>query len=445
MVRAIPQCQPVCWLLQGGIIIGLTRIAQSPLRLPAFRRFWIGQTISLLGDQFTTIALLWFVLQLTGSGLALGTVLLCFGLPGIFTSSALGTLLDRYQPRLVIGCDNACRALIIGAIPALHWLGFLQLWMVYPLSALAGALMPATLVGTRVLLPHLVADDELENANALMSVSLNFATLVGPAIAGVLVGILGGPTVMVIDAVSFLVMALVAYSLPRISRPLPAPQEHVTRKRWQGFRELVNLREVRIITLLSLIFFLAYYPLEPALPIYSRDFLKAGASGYGLLWSGFGVGALLGLLTIPRLGRRSRPGVTFSAIATLWGVFLLPLMFIPNLVASMVFLGLAGCAWGPYTTIETTLLQRLVPAHQRGQVFGARAALTTATGPIGVFVGGLLLDHLSASVVIGISGAACVFTGIVGLLSPTLRAIRRPGEEKNGVIGSLAWQQDTRQ
>lgn len=124
------------------------------------------------------------------------------------------------------------------------------------------------------------------------------------------------------------------------------------------------------------------YPLEPAHPLYSRDVLKAGASGYGLLWSGLGVGAVLGLLTIPWVGRRSRPGMTFSAIAALWGFFLLPLMFVPNLGAAMVFLGLAGRAWGSYTTIETTLLQRFVPAHQRGHVFGARAALTTATGPI---------------------------------------------------------------
>jgi MFS family permease len=414
-------------------MVGLTRITRTPLRLPAFRRLWLGRTISFTGDQFTTIALLWFVLQLTGSGLALGTVLLCFALPGIVTSSALGNLLDRYQPRLVISIDNACRALIIGAIPALHWFGLLHLWMVYVLAGLAGALMPATLVGTRVFLPHLVTDDELENANALLSVSLNLPTLVGPAIAGVLVSIVGGPAVMVVDAVSFLVMAGIAYFLPDISQPQTAPAETTTKRgQWQGFRELMRLREVRIITLLSLIFFLAYYPLEPALPLYSQDFLHAGAAGYGLLWSGFGVGALLGLLTMPWLGKRPRPGVTFSVIAGLWGGLLLPLVFVPNLVAAMVCLGLAGCAWGPYITIETTLLQRLVPAHQRGQVFGARTALITATGPIGLLVGGVLLDHLAAAVVIGISAVACICTGVAGLFSPALRAVRRVGQEPVG-------------
>lgn len=409
-------------------MISLAKVAKSPLRLPALRRLWLGRAVSMLGDQFTTIALLWFVLHLTGSGLAVGTVLLCFAFPGIVTSSALGNLLDRIQPRLIMAADNACRALIIGAIPMLFWLGALQMWMVYLLAMLAGALMPATMVGTRVLLPQLVSDDELESANALLAVNMNFATLAGPAIAGVLVSIFSGPAVMVIDALSFVVMAIVAVTIPNIQLARTSRVE--TRRKtgpWQGFQALLKLPKVRIITLLSFIFILAYYPLEPALPVYSQSFLKAGASGYGFLWSGFGIGGLVGLLTIPWLGRRSRPGVTFSVIAILWGALLLPMVFIPNFVIAVIAFGLAGCAWGPYNTIETTLLQRLVPADQRGQVFGARVALISATGPIGLFAGSILLDHISAPLVIGISGAACLLTGVFGLLSPPLRAIRRPG------------------
>lgn len=409
------------------------RITRSPLRMPTFRGFWLALIISRLGDQFTIIALLWFVLQVTGSGVALGTVLLCFSLPAVFTSSVLGSLLDRHQPRLIMCIDNTARAVIISMIPALFGLGLLQLWMVYVLALLAGALSPATLVGVRVLLPHLVPDAELENANALMSISENFPILIGPAVAGILVSIFGSPPVMVIDAISFLVLATVLYCLPDVAVGKEMLEE--PRKRsWLGFQELMSLREVRIITLLSLVFFLAYWPLEPALPIYSRDFLKVGASGYGLLWSGFGFGALLGLLTIPWLSRRSRPGVTFTTIAILWGLLLLPLAFIPNLLVAMIFLALAGCAWGPYTTLETTLLQRLVPVHQRGQVFGARSALATATGPVGLFAGGVLLDHLSSPIVIGISALACVAVGIAGLISPTLRGVKRAGKDQVEVL-----------
>lgn len=402
-----------------------TAVARSPLRLPGFRRFWIGLLISRIGDQFTTIALLWFVLQLTSSGVALGTILVCFNLPGILTSSPIGNLLDRYQPRHIIGLDNAGRAVIVGSIPALHWLGILHLWILYPLALLAGALMPATLVGGRVLVPHLVDDDDLESANALLSATLNLPTLVGPALAGVLVGLIGGPPVLAIDALSFVVMAVLAFGLPVI-RPDHRAEHAANPSRLGGFRALFALPEVWIITVLSSVFYLAYWPLEPALPIYSQAVLHAGAAGFGLLWSGFGVGALVGMIAIPWLGRRSRPAVVFSLIAILWGLFLLPVAALPHLVLAMICFGLAGCAWGPYTTIETTLLQRLVPARQHGQVFGARTAITTATGPVGLFAGGLLLDHLSSATVIAISGLTCMATGVAGLLTPRLRAIRRP-------------------
>jgi predicted MFS family arabinose efflux permease len=85
-------------------------------------------TASYIGDQFTLIALLWFVLQLTGSGAAVGLVILCFDLPGIVTGALIGRLLDRYQPRLVMSLDNLSRAAIILAIPLLYALGSLKLW-----------------------------------------------------------------------------------------------------------------------------------------------------------------------------------------------------------------------------------------------------------------------------------------------------------------------------
>src|SRR4030095_3875309 len=127
-------------------------------RHPAFRRLWLGLSISNLGDQFTIIALLWFVLQLTGSVAAVRLVILCFDLPGIITGAILGGLLDRYQPRLVMGFDNLARAALIATIPALLALGSLQLWHVFVLALLAGALSPATAAGIRAFMPHLVDD-----------------------------------------------------------------------------------------------------------------------------------------------------------------------------------------------------------------------------------------------------------------------------------------------
>ena len=124
----------------------------------------------------------------------------------------------------------------------------------------------------------------------------------------------------------------------------------------------------------------------------SRLTLHTGAAGYGVLWSGFGVGALAGVLFLTRFMARWRPGITLPLIAVLWGLLLCPLAVIPILPIAMLFLGLAGFAWAPYTPIQFSYLQRLIPPHLRGQVFGARLALTTTAAPLGAVTGGILWD-----------------------------------------------------
>jgi predicted MFS family arabinose efflux permease len=423
--------------------------AGAPWRRPAFQRLWLGLSISYLGDQFTIITLLWFVLQLTGSGAAVGLVILCFDLPGVVTGAILGRLLDRYQPRVVMGFDNLARAALIAAIPALYALAWLQLWHVFVLALLAGALSPATTAGVRAFVPHLVDDAALDRANALTAASLQFSYLAGPVAAGFAVARLGGPWALFIDAASFLLMGLLVLSLPTIPRE-PGVAQHAAANRWlarkgawaprileitahvpfcgpllEVFGALFSLRYVPALTLLSLVFFFSYGPLEAALPIYSGQTLHANAGGYGLLWTGFGMGAFAGVLTLTRLSHRWRPGIALPMIAVLWGALLCPLYFIRQLPLAMLFLGVAGASWAPYTPMETTLLQRLVPAELRGQVFGARHSLVVAATPLGAAFGGVLLQYLSAPLVIAISGLACILAGLGGLFSPSLRQMQR--------------------
>jgi Major Facilitator Superfamily len=188
---------------------------------PAVRRLAAGMLLSRTGDQLTTIALVWFVLDLTGSGLAVGLVLLCAGLPPVVTGPLLGRLLDRWPPRRVMVADNLARAALVAAIPALHWLGRLDMALLYGLSVAAGALVPATDVGVRVALPRLVEEADLERANLLLSVGDQVSALAGPALGGLLVGLVGAPPVLLADAASFLAMAALVRRLPdrRPGRP----------------------------------------------------------------------------------------------------------------------------------------------------------------------------------------------------------------------------------
>ena len=407
-----------------GQLMARSAAVGAPLRHPAFRRLWLGLSVSYLGDQFTIIALLWFVLQLTGSGAAVGLVILCFDLPGVVTGAVLGRLLDRYQPRLVMGFDYLARAALIAAIPTLYALGSLQLWHVFVLASLTGAVSPATTAGVRAFVPHLMDDAALDRANALTATSLQFSYLAGPLVAGFAVARLGGPWALFFDAASFLLMGLLVLTLPTINRG-PHVAQHAAANRRLGFGALFSVRHVPALTLLSLVFFFSYGPLEAALPVYSGQTLHANADGYGLLWTGFGAGAFAGVLTLTKLAHRWGPNVTLPMIAVLWGALLCPLFFIRRLPLAMLFLGVAGASWAPYMPMETTLLQRLVPAEIRGQVFGARLSLLVAAAPLGAAFGGVLLQYLSAPLVIAISGLACILAGLGGLVSPSLRQLQR--------------------
>src|SRR5690349_9015618 len=199
-------------------------------------------------------------------------------------------------------------------------------------------------------MPHLVDDADLDRANALTAASLQFSYLVGPVAAGFAVAALGGPWALLIDAASFLLMGLLVLTLPSIdhappvAEPKDVPKDVKEGNSWLGFGTLFRLRYVPALTLLALVFFFSYGPLEAALPVYSSQALHANADGYGLLWTGFGVGAFLGVMTLTRLSARWRPSIALPLIAILWGALLCPLFFVQQLVPAMIFLGLAGAA-----------------------------------------------------------------------------------------------------
>jgi MFS family permease len=303
-------------------------------------------------------------------------------------------------------------------------MGLLELWLLFLLTFLAGMLVPATEVGSRSILPDLVDDKDLDAANMLWSLSTNLSLVVGPAVAGLLVASFGGPSVLLIDAGTFAVMSMIAILLPTLKRSQPPMQTPLSER--LGLRQLWDMKVVRYTTLLSLVFFFSYGPLEAALPLYSEAVLQTDARGYGLLWSALAVGALIGTLSSTALSRRLRLGFALPLIALLWGASLLPMVFVNDLWLACALLLLGGLMWGPYTPMETTLLQRTVPRAQLGRVFGARSTLLTGGSPLGLAIGGILLAFVPATGVIALSAAACLLVGLSGLVTPAFRGLSLP-------------------
>lgn len=380
---------------------------------PLFARLWLGALVSGLGDNLSWLALTWFVLERTDQGAAVGALLLCFALPAVVTGPLWGRTLDRGQPGPLMLLDNLARAVLISLIPLLDALGKLEWWMVLVIAALMGALAPATSVGVRLFIPALLPDEELEQGNAAYGLTGQLPTVFGPALAGLLVAVWGAPRALLVDALTFLFMAGVLLGLPRLSRrhPLASREQPNTRQRWSPV--------VWAILGLTTLFSFVYGPLEAALPVFARERLGTSAQGYGALWSALGVGMVCGTFLVGTLSRAFPVSLVLMGIMALWGVAVTVLPLAPTVGFAFLIMFAGGVIWGPYTALETTLLQRSVPAERHGRLFGLRAMLLGPAAPLGTALGGLLLLGLSAGWVIALSGLGCLLGALLAL--PWLR------------------------
>ncbi|CAL9571988.1 Enterobactin exporter EntS [Actinosynnema sp. ALI-1.44] len=398
-------------------------------RNPRFRRFWLGMLISRTGDAFTTVALSWLVLTIAGPA-ELGVVLLCFGLPRLVSGPVAGRLLDRFQPRVLLGWDNALRGVLIALLPLLDAVGVLSIPLICVIAVLSAVLSSVTEVAESALVPRLVRDRELEAANSLLGVNWEIAYIAGPPLSGLFIAWVGAPTALVVDALSFGVMSAICFGLPRIDQSAPesAGPEGFFRK-WLGVGELFRLPAVLVLTASTVGFLFLQGMSEVFFPVYSRDGLGAGPEVYGVIVGAASVGALLGVVFGPSVYGRLRPHVKMSAVliggAPLFGL----LAVVDHVLAAAALLGVAAFLWGPYYVFERSLAQRLTPQHVRGRVMGARTAISSLGFPLGSATAGALFARVDLDVVIVGMAAAYVVLGVLPLLSGALRRAAEPSPD----------------
>ncbi|HYX23878.1 MAG TPA: MFS transporter, partial [Thermoanaerobaculia bacterium] len=177
---------------------------RHPLTLPHFRNLWLGSTISLLGDQFYLVALPWLVLKLTGSSLALGTILMTAAIPRAALMLIGGAVTDRFSARRVLITTAAVRTVLVGTVAALIWRDLIQLWQLYVLTFAFGVADAFSFPAGSTLIPTLVQPQQLQPANALFQSSTVLTQLAGPAPAGLLIKSWGIASALFFDALSFL-------------------------------------------------------------------------------------------------------------------------------------------------------------------------------------------------------------------------------------------------
>ena len=390
-----------------------------------FGLLWWGQVTSQIGEGLNKVALLWFVYELTGSALMIATVGLIQTVPPLIFGPLIGVYLDRLRKKPIMVWVDLIRTVLTVLIPALYGLGLLRLEGLFVLIFLTS--MVSTVFGPALVsaVPLLVRRGELVSANALIQSTNNIGTLLGPAVSGILIALIGAQNVLYVNAATFLVSALCLIpircheTVPERQQQNPDSAKSVVRDLLVGFRFVFGDRS----TVLLLVTITALYNLGASafvfvLPVYAKELLHMGPIQLGWLWSALGVGMLTAsswLALRQSTDAQSRmkilvSGTTMGGLATCT----LGLLESPLLAAALVILVGAGAAL--LNPVVFALLQELTPSHLMGRVLTTFSTGSMAAAMVGMSGFGWIADKIGpAESLVGL-GLVLLLTATVAML-----------------------------
>jgi MFS family permease len=384
----------------------------AALRFRNFRLFWWGQVISVTGTFMQSTAQQWLVLTLTKNPLALGvTGALQFG-PSLVIGPFAGALIDRLPRRRILITTQVASGVLAAVLWLLTFLNVVQLWHVYLLAFLLGIVTAVDNPTRQAFVSEMVPSSHLLNAISLNSVQFNVARIVGPAVAGALIAILGIPLMFLLNALSF-VAVLVGLWLMHVSElyltPRRAGASSGLRATGEGMRFIWRNHDLRITFLLITIVGTLGFNFNVLLPLLASDTLHAGSQEFGMLTSALGVGALAGALFLARRGGKPTHMI-LAVTATLFGVLEAAAGQMNSLVVALVFIALTGVMMSTFAASANTTVQLSAPPEMRGRVM---SVYTT------IFIGSTPIGNLATSSIAAAYGvpASFIFTGLPCVLA----------------------------
>ncbi len=400
----------------------------SLLRQAPFRNFWIGQTISVIGDQVTLLAVpIIAVLVLHAEAAQMGLLTAVGLLPHLFFSLPAGVWLDRvhHRRRLMIAIDLV-RALVIATIPLAFVLGILSLEQLFLVTFVAGTLAVGFDIAWNTLFVAVAQRDEYVQANSLLSGSRSLAQVAGPSIGGILIQLLGGAYVMLIDALSFVASALFLLRTKATEPPVEPQTDSLVRQLVTGasfiYRDPImrpGLLSVATVNLFNFAF-------QALFILYVTTYLNVEPGLLGLALGAGAVGAVVGALIAGRVGRRIGLGPAYALGLVLFpaALILIPLAAGPlPVILAILFVTefLAGLGVMILDINVGAFMQARIPDKIRGRAMGAFRFVNYGIRPIGALMGGALGGLIGVRETLFVVTLAAL-TGVLWIIwSPVIR------------------------
>jgi MFS family permease len=383
------------------------------LRAGPFRRYIIGTSISDTGTWMQVMAQGWVMSSLTNKAIMLGMVNFAAGLPMIFLTMIGGSAADRGDKRKILIWTQVVQIALAVVVGVLIYTGRIQIWHIVAISGLLGIAFAFEMPALSALVPELVKREEIASAVALDRAVFHGSRLVGPSVAGIVVGLWGAATAFFTNAFSFVAMIIALVSLP----PRPTGSKEEEDKRASGIKDgfryvIADKPSLAMVGMIASMTIFIFPTVSVMMPLYVRDVLGFGPDKLGLLMAASGVGSVcgaIGLITIPRghrLGWMSAGAiaVALAVFALSWAhrfAFAAAALVLISLGLSMIF------------GLSNTIVQERAPAYLRGRVSAVMGLSFFGLMPVAGLGVTSLADAIGMRTALGISA---ITYGIAALL-----------------------------
>ena len=398
------------------------RAGIGALRHRNYRLYFVGQVISTVGTWMQSVAMPWLALTLTHDAFHVGLVIATQFAPMLVAGQFGGLLADRFPKRRILVCTQLAFIVPAAVMFYLTSQHLAQYWMVLLAALSVGSINVIDVPSRQAFVIEMVGREDLLNAIALNSTIFNGSAVIGPSVAGLIIGLAGVSFCFLINAVSFI--ASVGALLLMTNLPAVVKANH------QGSM-LARIREgldytrrdpiVGTLLLTVAVFSLFAMNRFTLLPIFADQVLHTGATGFGFLTASQGVGALVGALSLAVLQRRLASGNVQFLIGLAWCVFLLLFSFSRSYPLSLLLLMLAGFCQISFVATTNTRIQAATPDHLRGRVMALYAQALMGVGPVGSFQAGALAHFFGAPVAMAFGAVvSAIFVGAARIVRPAV-------------------------
>ena len=384
----------------------------SSLKVPNYRRYFTGQVVSLSGNWMQIVAEIWLVLQLTGSGVAVGLTTAAQFAPILLFGAYGGLLADRFDKRRLLMVTQGAMVIPALVLFTLAVTGLVEVWMVIALAFVRGSVNAIDNPARQSFVIEMVGADRVVNAVSLNSVIVQCARMAGPALAGLLIASVGVEPCFLLNALSFaaMILALKLMAPGELGAAPRVPREPGALR--AGLRYVIGTPALAVpLAMMALVGTLSFN-FQVLLPLLARFTFHGGPQTYALLVTAMGVGSVAGALVAGSRGRVT-PGLLVGASAA-FGCATMLAAVAPTLALAAGALVLIGAASVTFAAGVNSTLQLAVEPEMRGRVMALYSVVFLGSTPIGAPIAGVLAEVAGPRAGLMLGGVAALSAAVAG-------------------------------